>query len=367
MRQQIRLHRQIEEIAIMNVNVIDVFCGAGGLSHGFYQEGMNILAGVDSDPACRTPFELNNEARFIEADVAELDYQVIGQLYPESGVRALIGCAPCQPFSSYSLGQACPKDRKWGLLGYFAELVERLRPEIVSMENVAMIQRHQIYNDFLEVLQECGYSVDAKDVYCPDYGIPQTRTRHVLLASTLGEIQIPEPTHDKESYRTVKDAIGHLPPINAGEVSDDDPLHRTSRLSELNMKRMKASKPGGTWRDWDEELVAPCHKKSSGKTFPGVYGRMEWDKPSPTITTQCFGFGNGRFGHPEQDRAISLREAALFQTFPEDYQFIAQGENVQMKTMGRMIGNAVPVRLGQILAQAVNNHLREVHEKKSGG
>ena len=113
------------------------------------------------------------------------------------------------------------------------------------------------------------------------------------------------------------------------------------------MKRIKASKPGGTWKDWPEDLVAKCHTKESGKSYGGVYGRMEWDKPAPTMTTQCFGFGNGRFGHPSQHRAISLREAAIFQTFPKDYQF-CDGE-FSIKSVGKMIGNAVPVRLGEVV------------------
>ncbi|MDB9494615.1 DNA cytosine methyltransferase [Spirulina major CS-329] len=125
------------------------------------------------------------------------------------------------------------------------------------------------------------------------------------------------------------------------------------------MKRIRASKPGGTWRDWDEALLASCHRKDTGKTYPSVYGRMEWDKPAPTITTQCFGYGNGRFGHPEQDRAISLREAALLQTFPENYQFLPLGEEPKFYTVGRLIGNAVPVRIGEVLAHTFLKHLDE--------
>lgn len=130
-------------------------------------------------------------------------------------------------------------------------------------------------------------------------------------------------------------------------------------MSEINLKRIRASKPGGTWRDWPKKLVADCHKEGSGKTYPSVYGRMEWNKPAPTMTTQCYGYGNGRFGHPEQDRAISLREAAVIQGFPRDYKFIERGASVEFRTLGRMIGNAVPVGLGQAIAKSIKAHLEE--------
>jgi DNA (cytosine-5)-methyltransferase 1 len=144
----------------------------------------------------------------------------------------------------------------------------------------------------------------------------------------------------------------------AGGSDPNDSLHRASSLSKLNLERIKASKPGGSWRDWDKSLLAECHRKQSGKTYPGVYGRMEWDTPAPTITTQCFGYGNGRFGHPEQDRAISLREAAILQTFPEDYCFLPHTERISFSRIGRMIGNAVPVRLGEVIALSILSHLR---------
>lgn len=157
---------------------------------------------------------------------------------------------------------------------------------------------------------------------------------------------------------TVRQAIAHLPALAAGCCDPNDSLHTASSLSEINLYRIRASKPGGTWRDWDESLLAQCHRKQSGQTYPSVYGRMEWDAPSPTITTQCFGYGNGRFGHPEQDRAISLREAAILQTFPDDYCFLAPGEKTNFAKLGRLIGNAVPVRIGELVAQSLVSHLQ---------
>jgi DNA (cytosine-5)-methyltransferase 1 len=154
--------------------------------------------------------------------------------------------------------------------------------------------------------------------------------------------------------QTVWDAIGDLPALEAGGIDPNDPLHCCSALSPLNLARMRTSKPGGTWRGWPENLVAECHRKQTGQTYPSVYRRMVWDEPAPTITTQFYGFGNGRFGHPEQDRAISLCEGAVFQTFPRDYQFASPGEPTRFKNIGRMIGNAVPVVLGQVVGASVH-------------
>jgi len=178
------------------------------------------------------------------------------------------------------------------------------------------------------------------------------------MASKLGTTA-PSLADGVQETRSVRETIGALPPITAGGIDPQDNLHVSSKLSPTNLKRIKASVPGGTWRDWDEELLAACHRKSSGATYPSVYGRMEWDKPSPTMTTQCFGFGNGRFGHPEQDRAISLREAAMLQTFPRDYKFVPENGRVVFDKLGRLIGNAVPVRIGEVIADALVGHVTE--------
>jgi DNA (cytosine-5)-methyltransferase 1 len=175
------------------------------------------------------------------------------------------------------------------------------------------------------------------------------------LASRHGDIKMIEP--ELARPKTVRQAIGSLRALSAGEAASKDRLHASSSLSEKNLKRIKVSKPGGTWRDWPEHLVADCHRAESGRTYPGVYGRMEWDKPAPTMTTQCYGFGNGRFGHPVQDRAISLREAAILQSFPKDYAFLPKDAVVSFTALGRLIGNAVPVELGRAIAKSIKLHL----------
>jgi DNA (cytosine-5)-methyltransferase 1 len=226
------------------------------------------------------------------------------------------------------------------------------------MENVPQIIDHRVFKEFLADLQT--YHISYRIVECVSYGVPQTRKRLVLLASKFGKIELLPPNYSKDSCITVRQALSHLPKISAGSSDLKDPLHSASSLSDLNLMRIKSSKPGGTWRDWDKSLIAKCHRKESGETYPSVYGRMEWDAPAPTITTQCFGYGNGRFGHPEQDRAISLREAAMLQNFPEDYRFLAPGEKVSFAKFGRLIGNAVPVRIGKVIADSLFAHVKNI-------
>lgn len=330
----------------MNIEAVDLFCGIGGLTAGLIKSGVTVKAGYDIEPSCQYGYEYNNKASFILKDVADVTADEINNWYSEGAIRLLAGCAPCQPFSTYNQGKDTTLDKKWPLLYHFIRLIEEVRPELVTMENVPDVTKHKVYHDFVSKLEELGYTVSANKVDCVQYGIPQTRKRHVLLASLISEdIELIPPTHDKPV--TVRDVIQNLPILQSGQQNQRDALHICPKLNELNMKRIKASKPGGTWKDWPEELLAACHKKDSGKSYISVYGRMEWDKPAPTMTTQCYGFGNGRFGHPSQHRAISLREAAIFQTFPEDYQFCK--DDFYIKEVGKMIGNAVPVRLGEVV------------------
>ena len=343
-----------------NIACVDLFCGAGGLTHGFKLEGLPVVAGIDLDPACHFPYTANNGgARFLERDISKVTTDELDGLFGDAELTILAGCAPCQPFSTYAQRYELDgKDGKWGLLYQFARLAQGSMPDVITMENVPTVAKHEVFHDFVDTLERLGYKVWYDVVDSSRYGVPQMRRRMVLLASKHGDIQMIAPTHEKP--KTVKQAIGHLRPLSAGEAAPRDKLHVTSTLSEKNLKRIKVSKPGGTWRDWPKDLIADCHRAESGRTYPGVYGRMEWDKPAPTMTTQCYGFGNGRFGHPEQDRAISLREAAILQSFPRDYAFIPQDGEVSFKVLGRLIGNAVPVDLGRAIARSINQHLASV-------
>lgn len=344
----------------VSVSAVDLFCGVGGVTHGLVKAGISVNAGIDIDKTCRYAYEKNNKAIFINKDTEHFPGKDLKKLYPNNDIKVLVGCAPCQPFSNHTQkNKDRKKDKRWRLLYSFSKLVKEARPDIVSMENVPQIVKHEVFADFVRDLKSAGYSVFWELVYCPDYGIPQTRTRLVLLASRLGKIEIVPKTHTPSRYRTVRTVIGNLEAIKDGEISKNDPLHRACNLSPINKRRIQQSKPGGNWRDWDEELLSPCHKKASGQNYGSVYARMEWNKLAPTITTQFYTFGTGRFGHPEQDRALSLREGALLQTFPKYYDFIDPKMPFSLKHIGAHIGNAVPVRLGKIIGKSILKHLEE--------
>lgn len=280
------------------------------------------------------------------------------RLYGAAKIRVLVGCAPCQPYSG--LNQKRPSALGMQPLERFAELITQVQPDVVSMENVrglALEGKYPVFGQFLNTLRKQGYHVHHGVVNAADYGVPQDRHRLVLLASKLGPIGMTEPKIGKKP--TVADAIGHLPVIRDGEQYKDDALHQSRKLSEINKSRIKAtSHDGGDSRDWPENLKLSCHLKSSGKTFRNtVYGRMRWGRPAPTMTTQCVGLGNGRFGHPNQDRAISLREAALIQTFPSSYQFV-RGRKYNTGDTARFIGNAVPIALAEAIGRSIKRHLQ---------
>lgn len=340
--------------------IIDVFCGAGALAYGFRSQGFEIACGYDIDESCRYPFEANNGAPFVRRDVSTLEAAEVSAEFDSGSRRILIGCAPCQPFSSYSQGR---QDPQWQLLEEFARLVVGVEPDVISMENVPQLltfQKGVVFNAFLAALEGADYCVRWAIVNCAHFGVPQTRSRLVLVASRHGEPALPDPTHGEGQLVVVRDVIAELPALQAGTVDLTDSLHRASAISVQNLRRIQASSPGGTWRDWEPTLVTDCHRRVTGSGYVSVYGRMEWDRLSPTITTQFYGFGNGRFGHPEQDRAISLREGAMLQTFPRDYAFVPPGGAVSFNRIGRMVGNAVPVALATAIAQAIARHLEGI-------
>lgn len=339
--------------------VIDLFCGIGGISHGFKRAGFRVVAGYDIDEGCRYAFETNNDSRFVAKDLDDVTPDELSNRFSGTMPSVLVGCAPCQPFSSYKKGKV---DDRWCLLQKFAELAITVEPDFVSMENVSGLMDYKdgsVFQDFVSTLESkyvCSYAV----VDCTEHGVPQKRQRLVLIASKGKNFVFLEPSQG--AAPTVREAIGHLPRLGAGEVCEGDPLHRSSRLSEINVQRIKASKPGGTWRDWPDHLVTACHKAETGKGYGGVYGRMEWERPAPTITTQCYGYGNGRFGHPKQNRGMSLREAAILQSFPEDYKFFDDDKFPGFKAVGRWIGNAVPVALAEQIAKAISSEINSFEQ-----
>lgn len=334
------------------VEVVDLFCGVGALSHGLKRAGLKIVAGYDIDDRCKFAFENNNDGTFYSKSVAKLSATEIKSHFSEGSASVLAGCAPCQPFSTYK--HRYEEDPQWSLVSKFAQLAAEVKADYVTMENVPSLLRYKggkVFSDFEATLRSAGYKVQHAIARCEQFGVPQRRRRLVVIASRRRKL--PPLVANEEGQRSVRGAISQLSPVAAGESDPNDPLHVASALSELNMRRIRASQPGGTWRDWPEALRAACHRRPSGKTYPGVYARMEWDNPAPTMTTQCYGYGNGRFGHPEQDRAITLREAALLQSFPPDYAFLPPHETISMKEVGRWIGNAVPVNLAEAIGKLI--------------
>ena len=339
--------------------IVDLFCGIGGLTHGLQQARLNVTAGFDIDISCQFAFEKNNRAKFYQRDISKVTSSEIEAHWVDSHIKVLVGCAPCQPFSNYT--QKKKLNSKWILLYEFSRLIEETRPDIVSMENVAKLldfSKAPIFQDFHDTLESLGYFVSFQVINCADYGVPQFRKRLVLLASKRGPISLIAPTHSPSKYVSVRKAIGHLPAIDHGQTCATDFLHRANKLNPLNYQRILATKEGGGWKDWDDTLVLNCHKKLSGRTYTSVYGRMRWDYPSPTITTHCNGFGNGRFGHPEQHRAISLREAAILQSFPDDYAFVSDYRSLNVRRLSAHLGNAVPVGIGKVIGLSIIEHLK---------
>lgn len=348
-----------------NISAIDLFCGIGGLSYGLKKAGIKVKVGIDQDKSCEYAYTINNKADFIGDDISNIDGRILTNKYwKREKIKILVGCAPCQPFSTHSNKiKGKEQSGEWTLLNEFIRLVKETNPNIISMENVPNLSNKDIFNEFVSSLKEAGFFVSFKNVYCPDYGIPQKRRRLMLLASKYGEINLIDKTRKTRKHKTTQAAIGHLEKLKNGEKSKTDPLHFTTELSEINLKRIRASKPNGTWMDWDEDLRLNCHKKKTGSTYKSVYGRMSWNEPSPTITTQFYNFGTGRFGHPEQDRALTIREAALLQTFPKNYKFYKNKDEIALTKIGVHIGNAVPVDIGYVIGRSILKHLREVKQQ----
>jgi DNA (cytosine-5)-methyltransferase 1 len=346
------------------IRVVDAYCGIGGLSHGLVLEGFNVVAGIDNDASCRAAFETNNAAKFISKDIARFTARELEGLFGDAEIRILVGCAPCQPYSTLMRRKLSTKEKRkrWYPLYRFMRLVKATKPDIVSMENVPDLSntdKYPVFADFVKALKKADYHVSYATVDASRYGVPQRRNRLVLLASKLGEISLIPTTHDDETVVTVRDTIKALPPLRDGGVDKSDPLHRSSKLSDLNKRRIAATpRNGGSATSWERDLKPKCYRRKSGKSYMAtVYGRMRWDDPAPTMTTHCTTLGTGRFGHPTQNRAISLREAARFQTFPDSYVF-GDPMNVGIRQTARHIGNAVPVMLGRAIGKSIKRHVR---------
>lgn len=336
--------------------VVDFFSGCGGTSAGLRAAGMRIAAAVDFDAAASETYRINfPSAQFLRADVRKLEPSVFDHFLAHDGPLVFSACAPCQPYSSMRPSGAPTRKQERSLLLTLLPFMDRLRPDALVVENVPGLQKApggSTWNRFLRYLERSGYSVCWKVIDCRDYGVPQRRKRLVLLASRHGTIEFPEPTHGTadQPHSSVREWIGHLPPIQAGETHPGDPLHRSGALGELNLRRIQALSEGGSRSEWPPDLWLDCHRRSKG--HQDAYGRMKYDDAAPVLTTKCTDITNGRYGHPTQDRAISPREAALLQTFPPDFEFVGS-----LKSVTRQIGNAVPVLVSQVMGEHLVQHL----------
>lgn len=339
---------------------IDFFCGCGGMTAGLKKAGVEVLLGIDNDPLCSETYERNNGVPFECADIKSIPRERIAKVLEKKGRRPVIfaGCAPCQPFSKIRKS-GVKKHPDTNLLNVFLRFVLEFEPEYVLCENVPRMessgQGKRVLYKFLANLVAHGYRVDFGVVNAMDFGVPQNRWRLVIMASRVKDfVGIPEgPTVG--SPPTVRDAIGNYPPLRAGEKRDDVPNHWAAKLEPKNLERIRAvPKDGGDLRSVGARL-RPASRRAFRKYGHGgffdVYGRMRWDAPAPTLTTRCNSYSNGRYGHPEQDRAISIREAAALQTFPDSYVFHVKAVNDAAK----LVGNAVPVDLAYHLAKAILN------------
>ncbi len=344
---------------LSGIQGVDIFCGCGGMTRGLLDAGIAIKLGVDLDHTARKTYESNNHpAHFLNCDVKDLtgkEIQYYSGIGPDDHLL-LAGCAPCQPFSRLHKGRVDTRSR---LVTEFARLVNELMPDAVILENVpALDERHlSRWKQFKATLERLGYVYEVKVYDAKNYGVPQRRRRLVLIAGRGFCIQPPRPTHGpkgslSKKYLTVRDAIGLFPPIEAGQTHGSVSNHRAAGLSPHNLRRIKAVKKDGGSRDgWPIELVLKCHKYRNGRIdkrhHTDTYGRMSWDSPAPTLTTKCTSLTNGRYGHPLQDRAISVREAAALQTFPQWYVF---PDLMTRPTL--WIGNAVPPVLACAIGRA---------------
>lgn len=332
------------------IKAIDFFSGAGGMTKGLQLAGIKVFAGIDFEPSCKDTYEKNNNAIFINKSIVDITSKEIKELFKKNTTKndytMLAGCAPCQPYSMINTRKKEDDNRKT-LLDEFRRVINGVKPHFVLMENVSRLNEENPYfSKFIDMLEKNGYKFEYKVLNAKDYGVAQNRKRLFLIATRIKNINLSFDNIQKYKPVKLKDIISHLEPIEHNRPSSKDILHKSKKLNEINLKRIKSTPlDGGLRSAWNENLELACHKNK--KVFLDNYGRLAWNKLSSTITTKFNQYYSGRFGHPEQDRALSLREGALIQSFPEDYQFY--GTDYQI---ARQIGNAVPVNLSKAVGNS---------------
>ncbi|MGD0586064.1 MAG: DNA cytosine methyltransferase [Oryzomonas sp.] len=339
-------------------NAIDVYCGSGAVTEGLKAEGIAVLAAVDNDPvACKT-YRLNHpEVHLIQSDIRTLNPVSLRKDIDFSGrLDFLVVCAPCQPFSSQNRKRSV-NDHRADLVLESLKFIKEFRPEIVFFENVPGIAISGPLHNLRHKLATLGYTLaEPKTLNAANCGVPQRRERCIMVAARNREcITAFYESINSRPTVTVRQAIGGLRQLSSGERDPEDPLHFARNHKPIVLQRLQhIPKDGGSRLSLPPELELECHKGKKND-FPDVYGRMGWDNVAPTLTTGCTDVTKGRFAHPQDNRAITLREAALLQSFPLHYRFFGNSGQI-----ARQIGNAVPVNMIRTLAPSLKHCLRTI-------
>lgn len=342
------------------LTAVDLFCGCGGITEGLKRSGFKVVAAVDNDPiACDTYRANHRSVNLYDKSIEDVDpHQIYREDLEGEDLDLLIVCAPCQPFSSQNRLKKDNDDR-YELILEALRFAKVLRPRVIFFENVPGLENYkEILNRLKRGLSKLGYKLSKPELIdAADYGVPQRRIRCILIATLKIKPPAPPPAKTPQGKRkTVRDAIYTLPRLSSGEQDPDDPLHQASNHQPIALERLKyIPKNGGSRSALPPHLVLECHKNHDGHC--DVYGRMKWDDVAPTLTTGCTDVSRGRFAHPEDDRAITPREAALLQSFPKSYKFV--GTRCQVT---RQVGNAVPVKLVRAFVPTLKQAVIDVRQ-----
>ncbi|WP_407500783.1 DNA cytosine methyltransferase [Elizabethkingia anophelis] len=334
-------------------NAIDLFSGCGGQTEGLHQAGFDTKVAIEIVDDAVLAFKMNHkETEVIKRDIRLISAEEIREKLNGEPLHLLAGCPPCQGFSSIRRlnRKKSVRDDRNSLVLEYLRLVEELRPMTIMMENVPGLVDYYLFKNVVKRLAELGYNPKVEVVNVKDYGVPQKRKRMIMVGSLLGDITIARPTGQKV---TVKDVIGSL----ESTEKTDDPIHKiVASHTPKVMERIKLTpKNGGSWKDLPKQYQLKCHT-GENIGFNDVYGRLRWDDYSTTITGGCLNPSKGRFLHPEEDRCITAREAALLQSFPEDYQFPT---TISKTALALLIGNALPPKFSYYQSKNIQEHLEQ--------